>query len=215
MQKRVRGVAGFGFVSALGLLVQNKFHGLSLGTGTWLVLTWIVLGMCVALVLLAETTLRERRPTLHMGPRNGGHGVLIWYEPAERPLFAGRHARADAKRREVELGQRAIRVGGDVLRAYNHARASVPELAPQAGESTNEQLPAYLAAYQTALNELKQTVGAAWSEVLQALKATGAFDGHRFPPEPVSVNFTGLDSDAVEVQAVGPGLLRKQGVGAP
>jgi hypothetical protein len=47
------------FVSASGLLIQDKFHGLVLGD-KWRAATWIVLGFALLVVLLSEDALRRR-----------------------------------------------------------------------------------------------------------------------------------------------------------
>lgn len=195
MQKHLLRLGQTGAFFTAGLLVQNKFHGLSLGMGDWLVLTWAALAVCLVLWALTESELRERRPTLRIGRRDGLRGV--WVQPPFKPIFVGRRERKRASAREVEVARRAIGVGDEVLAAYRDASAAI--------DPVNWDL----ATYQAELQALRTKVGAQWQEVLADLRAIGVDTGRA---EVISVNFTGLDVEATQVQALGRQLLRKHGI---
>ena len=139
----------------------------------------------------------RRRPTLHAGHRSGAPS--IWVEPAEQPLFHRRSIR----KREVEVGRRAVEVSAQVLEAVAKAQADM-SVVPHDSES-------YMARYQAGLNQMKADIGGAWHEVLIDLEQLGALPDIRERYE-ITVNYTGLDSEALTIQAIGRRLMRQHGV---
>jgi hypothetical protein len=96
-----------------------------------------------------------------------------------------------------------------------HAAQQKTQVPLGPGRSINErdrELEEYQARYQEALHEIKTDVGAAWAEILHSLDELGERPSRTHE---ISVNFTGLDGEAIEVQAVGRNLLRRNGVVPP
>lgn len=58
-------------------------------------------------------------------------------------------------------------------------------------------------------------VGAEWHQVLVDLEAVDALPGESRNHFEISVNYTGLDTFAIEIEAAGQDLLRKHGVDPP
>jgi hypothetical protein len=76
-------------------------------------------------------------------------------------------------------------------------------------DERDREIADYQAQYQQALHEIKVNVGAAWAEILHDLEEIGERPERAHE---ISVNFTGLDSDAMEVQAAGRKILRKHDI---
>jgi hypothetical protein len=100
------------FGIAIAGLVQNKFHGLSLGTGGWLVLTWATLVLSGVYLLLTERFVRKRLPTLHVERKSGVEGTIMRIVPPEHPVL-GRGTR----KRRARLRAAALELVSD-MRAY-------------------------------------------------------------------------------------------------
>jgi hypothetical protein len=68
----------------------------------------------------------------------------------------------------------------------------------------------YLSAYAEELDKLKAKIDGEWSEILADLDKEGVLPR---PPDSYkpSVNFTGLDRRATDIQALGRQLIRKHG----
>lgn len=208
MPRWVGRVGRWGALGCAGLLIQDKFHGLSLGD--WKAVVWILLGLSLLFVFLTVDRIRPFRPTisLEQGPRFASLRI----EAPEKRFLGLRPG--GSRRREIEVGRRAIEVGRQVLVAVYDAQQKTP--GPLSlGNSINErdrELEEYQARYQEALHGIKTEVGAAWAEILHSLDELGERPSRA---REISVNFTGLDSDAIEVQAVGRKLLRRNGVVPP
>jgi hypothetical protein len=63
----------------------------------WNVLLYVLMGAGAILAVVTESSIRQRRPTLHMGHRGGAAG--IWFEPSAKPLPVRRRS----LRRRTEL----------------------------------------------------------------------------------------------------------------
>jgi hypothetical protein len=174
------------------LLVQDKFHGLALGN--WRMVTWAVLLVSLTVLIATEDVLRRHRPTLHFGHHEGHRAV--WVEPPNQPLFGTR-------RREVEVGRRAIAVGNRVLAELAKAKTHMATVG-------HDDMDRYMAEYQRGLDELKASVGGAWHEVLMDLERCGVLPNPRYYYE-LSVNYTALDRDVLEIQATARQLIRRHG----
>lgn len=111
------------------------------------------------------------------------------------------------RKKEVEIGWRAIEVSQRVLAAVAVAKGKM------AGYPLDrENWDAYHVTYQQTLHELQAKVGAEWHQVLKELEAVNALPGESRNHFEISVNYTGLDTWAIEIEAAGRDLLRKHGV---
>lgn len=203
--RTVLGIAVATFIGIYAVAGQKPAPG-------WRLAVLIAGGMAILCLLLSEPALVARRRTIHIGSSSEG-GARIWREAAEKPLFARQRVERKAADKEIEVGRRAIRVGADVLAAYRRARAAVSAVEAELGNPSpwddKAGWQATQEAYQGALNDIKVDVGAAWSEVLADLDSLSVKP--QFARD-VSVNYTGLDSEATDVQAAGRVLLRKHGI---
>jgi hypothetical protein len=195
-------------LACAGLLIQDKFHGLSLGN--WKVAVWTLLGLSLLFVFLTTERIRPYRPTawIDRGPRFAS----VRFEAPEKRLPMLRPG--GNKKREIEIGHRAIKVGSKVLEAVGRAQQKTHGLPgrTQGPEEWEREIEQYQATYQEALHEIKTNVGAAWAEILHELDELGERPQYALE---ISVNFTGLDEEAMKVQAVGRKLLRRHGIEPP
>lgn len=155
-----------------------------------------------AIVLLVYALVLDRRlPTIQVHRQESIKGVIWSVEPPVKPLPGLRWlGRGSQKRWEIDLGRRGLRVGWAALQAYADAQ-------------TNRNIEEYdWNEYQGQLQMIKDRVGAAWLETLTDMKEHGLFENVSFTPRDISVNYTGLDSQALTMQAIGRQLLRKHGI---
>lgn len=181
-------------------LVQDFFHGWQLGG--WRPTVIALWCFSVVLWLLTAPPVVARLPTAHFGKHDGF--TSVWIEPAAKPLWSER-SRA---KREIQLGKRAIAVGKRVLDVYAEAHEVTNQLLIEKGFAS------YQTEYQKQLNKIKAEVGGAWEEVIRELDEAGVLPDSA-DIYSISVNFTGLDRKAMEVQALGRQLMRKHGKEPP
>jgi hypothetical protein len=164
---------------------------------------WAVLGLSLLVFLFGDERLRPYRYTAHFVHTDSGV-LSISLEPPEKPWRKKR-------KKEIEIGRRAIEVSRRVLAAVAKANQKMAAF-PLDDENWN----ARQAAYQQTLHELQAEVGAEWRQVLVDLEAlsNGALDYSRNHYE-ISINYTGLDTFAIEVEAAGRDLLLKNGAKLP
>jgi hypothetical protein len=203
MRRVARIVARWATFGLASLLVQDFFHGLALDG--WRPMVIVLLCISTIVVLVTAEPVAARLPGIHTGRHDGFRSV--WITPPAKPL---RSPEKLAAKREIALGERAINVGADALNIYAEARAAVDPLSHASPWDDPEGWARYDVGYQQQLQRIKKTIGGAWDEVVRDLHESGELP---HPPSyyAISVNFTGLDSRATELQAVGRRLMRKHG----
>lgn len=206
MRNRLHKAAWWAIGVFLGALVTDYFHGWIFGG--WRPVVAAVLCFSAVLWVLTAEPVVLRLPSVHAGRRDGFWSV--WLEPAAKPL---RSAQKAETKRQVRLGRRAIKVGAEVLQAYGEARQATESLAVSPWDDPDGHAR-YLSTYAQELNKLKARIGGKWSELLADLDEEGVLP---HPPNHYKprTNFTGLDTSAIEVQALGRQLMRKHGKEPP